>query len=125
MFVVLQIENVLAEEKTVGKDRLKLQSQKLTKLGLTPPKRNRLPMKEFLAAERNKKKREERLKATTPYQGVVLPSLNDGAKKQKFKDKRRDKGLQINTGKFKNGMLTLSKNEIKSIQGEGKKRRKM
>lgn len=93
-----------------GKDRLKYQSEKLTKLGLAPEKSRHVPRAEYLAHQR---KNEETKKAEFEQKGLKY--------RKKSAIKKRDRGLQIATGKYKDGVLTLQPHEIRSNTKRRKK----
>jgi hypothetical protein len=103
------VEDFTASHLT-GRDRLKHQAKQLTKLGLAPEKSRQLPYVEYRARKRNQ---EEAKKTEFEQKGLKYH--------KKTAVRKRDRGLQIATGTYRNGVLTLQPHEIKS---NSKKRNK-
>ncbi|KAI9229588.1 MAG: hypothetical protein DHS80DRAFT_22239 [Piptocephalis tieghemiana] len=116
-----------AEESLSGRSRRKAMDEKLTKLGMkNEGKKKNIPLKMHLgmqkaSVERGKKTLQEARESgmlTKALARQVEQSMGMGESKAK-PSYRRDRGLSMGVGKYKDGALHISNREIKRIESQG------
>ncbi|KAF9540929.1 hypothetical protein EC957_003618 [Mortierella hygrophila] len=115
-----------AAEQLDGVERRRHQRDQLVSLGIQKQQNVKVPLQIKFGMmakqrERDVKELEEAKNNGTYHKGIKHTFAASGGKKKETK--RSDRGLKSSMGRFKNGMLTLSEKEIKSVQREGVKKK--
>ncbi|KAF9964401.1 hypothetical protein BGZ70_006510 [Mortierella alpina] len=110
-----------------GVDRRRHQRDQLVSLGIQKKENVKVPLQISFGMmskqrERDMKELEEAKNNGTYHKSIKHTFAAAGGKKKE--KSRSDRGLKSSMGRFKNGMLTLSEKEIKSVQREGVKKKK-
>ncbi|PIA17168.1 hypothetical protein COEREDRAFT_86555 [Coemansia reversa NRRL 1564] len=118
----------LHESQLSGKDRHKHNTEKLARLGMKVKSKGRIPTDIYFASQRNRGTRAKRAIQDAKDRGV----LNDSMKRElelvhfgktsdnKRKSRSNDRGPNAGPGKFKDGVLHISKSHIDRINGSSK-----
>ncbi|OAQ29881.1 hypothetical protein K457DRAFT_18731 [Linnemannia elongata AG-77] len=115
-----------AAEQLDGVERRRHQRDQLVNLGIQKKQNVKVPLQikfGMMAKQRERdiKELEEAKNNGTYHKGIKHTFAAAGGKKKETK--RSDRGLKSSMGRFKNGMLTLTEKEIKSVQREGVKKK--
>ncbi|KAF9132879.1 hypothetical protein BGX30_012501 [Mortierella sp. GBA39] len=115
-----------AAEQLDGVERRRHQRDQLVSLGIQKQQNVKVPLQIKFGMmakqrERDVKELEEAKNNGTYHKGIKHTFAASGGKKKETK--RSDRGLKSSMGRFKNGMLTLTEKEIKSVQREGVKKK--
>ncbi|KAG0068529.1 hypothetical protein BGZ89_004579 [Linnemannia elongata] len=115
-----------AAEQLDGVERRRHQRDQLVNLGIQKKQNVKVPLQIKFGMmakqrERDVKELEEAKNNGTYHKGIKHTFAAAGGKKKETK--RSDRGLKSSMGRFKNGMLTLTEKEIKSVQREGVKKK--
>ncbi|KAF9339141.1 hypothetical protein BGZ91_006903 [Linnemannia elongata] len=115
-----------AAEQFDGVERRRHQRDQLVNLGIQKKQNVKVPLQIKFGMmakqrERDVKELEEAKNNGTYHKGIKHTFAAAGGKKKETK--RSDRGLKSSMGRFKNGMLTLTEKEIKSVQREGVKKK--
>ncbi|KAF9570140.1 hypothetical protein EC968_002158 [Mortierella alpina] len=110
-----------------GVERRRHQRDQLVSLGIQKKENVRVPLQISFGMmskqrERDMKELEEAKNNGTYHKSIKHTFAAAGGKKKE--KSRSDRGLKSSMGRFKNGMLTLTEKEIKSVQREGVKKKK-
>ncbi|KAF9938965.1 hypothetical protein BGZ67_010164 [Mortierella alpina] len=110
-----------------GVERRRHQRDQLVNLGIQKKENVKVPLQISFGMmskqrERDMKELEEAKNNGTYHKSIKHTFAAAGGKKKE--KSRSDRGLKSSMGRFKNGMLTLSEKEIKSVQREGVKKKK-
>ncbi|KAF9283438.1 hypothetical protein BGZ68_005355 [Mortierella alpina] len=110
-----------------GVERRRHQRDQLVSLGIQKKENVKVPLQISFGMmskqrERDMKELEEAKNNGTYHKSIKHTFAAAGGKKKE--KSRSDRGLKSSMGRFKNGMLTLSEKEIKSVQREGVKKKK-
>ncbi|KAG0307024.1 hypothetical protein BGZ98_001217 [Dissophora globulifera] len=109
-----------------GADRRRHQRDQLVNLGIQKKEAIRVPLQIGLGMMAKKRERDLRELEEAKNNGTYHKSIKHtfaaagGKKKEK---PRSERGLKTSMGRFKNGTLTLTEKEIKSVQREGVKKK--
>ncbi|KAL1917156.1 uncharacterized protein VTP21DRAFT_4812 [Calcarisporiella thermophila] len=113
-------------EQLSGKDLRKYKEQKLVELGAKPSKGPKMPIQIALGMrekqrERHSKKLQE-AKNLGLYHSSIKHLYSDNDKSsEKSGAPRKNRGMKMAMGKFKDGVLKLSQKDIMSVRNEGSK----
>ncbi|KAF9097186.1 hypothetical protein BGX29_008184 [Mortierella sp. GBA35] len=115
-----------AAEQLDGVERRRHQRDQLVSLGIQKKENVKVPLQikfGMMAKQRERdiKELEEAKNNGTYHKGIKHTFAAAGGKKKE--KSRSDRGLKTSMGRFKNGMLTLTEKEIKSVQREGVKKK--
>ncbi|EQC39893.1 hypothetical protein SDRG_02550 [Saprolegnia diclina VS20] len=91
-----------------GKERKKLEIERIVTLGGKAPKQQKRPYDQLMAMRKAAKKREEKHAELVKASGIVTGKKKTTAKVSK---KRGDAGTMATQGRFKNGVLFVSKHD--------------
>ncbi|KAI9594541.1 hypothetical protein BDF19DRAFT_414589 [Syncephalis fuscata] len=126
---LLQSSNLIeriATEQLAGKDRKKYLQGKMIELGAKPIKSpSRLPFNVHVGIQDSRKKKVEQHLEEARNIGMFRTSLRReledqiGVKRKKEEMVRKDRGMKMAVGKYKNGALHISANELRAINREG------
>ncbi|KAG0364564.1 hypothetical protein BC939DRAFT_456224 [Gamsiella multidivaricata] len=109
-----------------GADRRKHQREQLERLGIQKKEKIKVPLQisfGMMAKQRERDLKElEEAKNNGTYHKSIKHTFAAAGGKKKEKP-RSERGLKTSMGRFKNGMLTLTEREIKSVQREGVKKK--
>ncbi|KAJ2805219.1 hypothetical protein H4R20_002178 [Coemansia guatemalensis] len=115
----------LHESQLSGKDRHKHNTEKLARLGMKVKSKGRIPTDIYYASQRNRNTRAKKAIQDAKDRGV----LNDSVKREievshfgkasgsKRKPRLTDRGPNAGPGKFKDGVLHISKGHIDRVNG--------
>lgn len=96
-----------------GKDKREYERKWLQRVGANPEKRNNIPY-HILKGMRKKQSIRETKKRNIDIQAGNKPGVSSDVKER---TEDRDRGLRRKFGKYKEGVLQLSKDEVMSITG--------
>ncbi|KAF9432429.1 hypothetical protein BGZ76_010818 [Entomortierella beljakovae] len=109
-----------------GVDRRRHQRDQLVNLGIQKKEKIKVPLQiglGMMAKQRERDMKElEEAKNNGMYHKSIKHTFAAAGGKKKERP-RSERGLKTSMGRFKNGMLTLSEKEIKSVQREGVKKK--
>ncbi|KAJ2351218.1 hypothetical protein GGF43_004094, partial [Coemansia sp. RSA 2618] len=117
----------LYESQLSGKERHKHNAEKLKKLGMKIKTKEKMPADMFFASQRNRAERAKKAVKDAQDRGVLTSSVkrelerahmgktSAEANKKRFKPKER--GPDSGPGKFKDGVLHISKSHINRVSG--------
>ncbi|KAJ1954314.1 hypothetical protein GGI12_005817, partial [Dipsacomyces acuminosporus] len=123
----LMIEK-LHESQLTGQERHKYNTQKLAKLGMKVKHKEKFPANMYFAVERNRNERVKRDIKDAKDRGILNASmkreievLHKGKLSSDDSNKKRkgDRGLKIGSGRYKDGVLHISKSHIDRVSGSG------
>ncbi|KAJ2554534.1 hypothetical protein EV175_002551 [Coemansia sp. RSA 1933] len=122
----LMIEK-LHESQLTGRERHKYNTQKLANLGMKVKSKEKMPADMFFAVQRNRQAKADKHIKDAKDRGVLNASMKRDleimytGKASVPKDTRprkdTDRGLRIGDGRFKDGVLHISKNHIDRVSG--------
>ncbi|KAJ1662066.1 hypothetical protein IW140_005705 [Coemansia sp. RSA 1813] len=122
----LMIEK-LHESQLTGRERHKYNTQKLAKLGMKVKSKEKMPADMYFAVQRNRQAKADKHIKDAKDRGVLNASMKReleimytgkaSAPKDSRPRKDTDRGLRIGSGKFKDGVLHISKNHIDRVSG--------
>ncbi|KAJ1798462.1 hypothetical protein LPJ59_002489 [Coemansia sp. RSA 2399] len=119
----------LHESQLSGSERHKYNTQKLAKLGMKVKSKEKMPADMFFAVQRNRQAKADKHIKDAKDRGILNASMKrdieimytgkEGASKKDARRPRKDtdRGLRIGVGKFKDGVLHVSKNHIDRVSG--------
>ncbi|KAG0248502.1 hypothetical protein BG011_010212 [Mortierella polycephala] len=114
-------------EQLDGVDRRRHQRDQLISLGIQKKEKIKVPLQigfGMMAKQRERDIKElEEAKNNGTYHKSIKHTFAAAGGKKKEKS-RSDRGLKTSMGRFKNGVLTLTGKEIKSVQREGVRKKK-
>ncbi|KAG0000723.1 hypothetical protein BGZ80_008232 [Entomortierella chlamydospora] len=109
-----------------GVERRRHQRDQLVSLGIQKKEKIRVPLQIGLGMMAKKRERDlkelEEAKNNGMYHKSIKHTFAAAGGKKKERP-RSERGLKTSMGRFKNGMLTLTEKEIKSVQREGVKKK--
>ncbi|KAJ2848969.1 hypothetical protein IWW36_002962 [Coemansia brasiliensis] len=117
----------LHESQLSGKERHKYNTEKLKRLGMKIHKKEKMPANMYFASQRNREERAQKAIKDANDRGVLTASVkrelerahlgktSSEANKHKFKPK--DRGPNSGPGRFKDGVLHISKGHIDRVGG--------
>ncbi|KAJ2523446.1 hypothetical protein H4217_000084 [Coemansia sp. RSA 1939] len=126
----LMIER-LHESQLSGRERHKHNTQKLAKLGMKVRGKEKMPADMFFAVQKNRQARADKHIQDAKDRGILNASMKRELEllytgKSSAEDKRdsrprkdTDRGLRIGSGRFKDGVLHISKSHIDRVSGSG------
>ncbi|KAJ2786040.1 hypothetical protein GGI15_001707 [Coemansia interrupta] len=130
----LMIEK-LHESQLYGKDRHTHNTQKLAKLGMKVKTKDNLPVNQYISAQRNREKKAAGLLQDAKDRGILNTTLkreiemkhlgksgtgSKGGAKGRPAHRAGDRGPKIGSGKFKDGILHISRSHIDRVNNSGK-----
>ncbi|KAJ2611534.1 hypothetical protein H4S08_003111 [Coemansia sp. RSA 1365] len=111
----------LHESQLSGKDRHKHNTEKLARLGMKVKSKGRIPTDVYFASQHNRGIRAKRAIQDAKDRGVLNDSMKRQLEHGKTSKKRtNDRGPNSGPGKFKDGVLHISKSHIDRINGSSK-----
>ncbi|KAF9178805.1 hypothetical protein BGZ50_007458 [Haplosporangium sp. Z 11] len=114
-------------EQLDGVERRRHQRDQLISLGIQKKEKVKVPLQisfGMMAKQRERDIKElEEAKNNGTYHKSIKHTFAAAGGKKKEKS-RSDRGLKTSMGRFKNGVLTLTEKEIKSVQREGVRKKK-
>ncbi|CAG8698911.1 1710_t:CDS:2 [Dentiscutata erythropus] len=120
-----RIEQFLSEQLT-GKDRRKYNEKRIYELGAKKPKGIKIPTPIALGMQAKRQERAKKELQEAKNLGLYHHSIKhnwaDSISSLLNKNKKtyRDKGIRMGIGKVKDGILTLSSNDIKKVQNSNR-----
>ncbi|CAG8525775.1 485_t:CDS:2 [Paraglomus occultum] len=120
------LEEYTAEE-IGGKDRRKYIEKRMTDLGAKPKKGVKTPIPITIGMNLKRKDREKKELEEAKNLGLYHRSIKHvwAASAKKKSNNRKNRGIGVGLGKVKDGILTLSSQDIRRVQSAGvKKKRK-
>ncbi|KAJ1719118.1 hypothetical protein LPJ53_006057 [Coemansia erecta] len=131
----------LHESQLYGKDRHAHNTQKLARLGMKVKTKDNLPVNQYISTQRNREKKAAGMLQDAKDRGILNATLkreiemkhlkkpgsssggNGGGKggaRGRPAHRSGDRGPKIGTGKFKDGILHISKSHIDRVNNSGK-----
>ncbi|KAI8324402.1 hypothetical protein GQ54DRAFT_327501 [Martensiomyces pterosporus] len=124
----------LHESQLTGQERHKYNTQKLAKLGMKVKTKEKMPANMYFAVQRNRDERAKKSIQDAKDRGILNASMkrelellhtgktsDDNSKRKPRGDRGLkiggDRGLKIGSGRFKDGVLHISKSHIARVNG--------
>ncbi|KAG9303111.1 hypothetical protein G9A89_005069 [Geosiphon pyriformis] len=116
------LERYTAEQLS-GKDLRKHKQNQMVALGAKPPKNDKIPTPIGLGLLNKKRERDSKELQEAKNLGLYHHSIKDNwAASAKKKTINRDRGIGLGIGKIKEGILTLSSQDIKRVEMSSRKK---